>query len=155
MKESDLRKWHRTLGIFLSFFVITQAGSGLLITLRNISVPHSHAHGDAAGHLKNRDTKKSHLHEDSSHQSASAHVDSPESKQLRMHKSYAHDHISRQAKSHEPDGSTWNKYLEEIHHGGGLLGMFYRLLVGIGMLIMAVSGSMVFFKIRARAKKGG
>ena len=117
MEESDLRKCHRTLGIFLSVFVILQAGSGLLITLRNIPVPHSHAH------------------ENSAHQSSSPVVDSHESKQLRLPESYAHEHASGEAQSHEQEGSVWNKYLEDIHHGGGFLGTFYRLLVGVGLPI--------------------
>ena len=36
MKEANLRKWHRGLGIILAFFVILQAGSGLLITITDM-----------------------------------------------------------------------------------------------------------------------
>ena len=43
MKESNLRKWHRTLGILLGLFIILQAGSGLLITLGEVSVLQTHA----------------------------------------------------------------------------------------------------------------
>jgi len=35
MKESELRKWHRNFGIFLVLFIIIQAGSGLLISLKH------------------------------------------------------------------------------------------------------------------------
>jgi uncharacterized iron-regulated membrane protein len=43
MKEKDLRKWHRNLGIILAFFIILQAVTGLLITIKETGVPHSHA----------------------------------------------------------------------------------------------------------------
>ena len=32
MKEKDLRKYHRTLGIILAIFVFVQAGTGLYLT---------------------------------------------------------------------------------------------------------------------------
>jgi hypothetical protein len=35
MKEPDLRKWHRTMGITLALFIIIQAGSGLLLSLED------------------------------------------------------------------------------------------------------------------------
>ena len=45
MKEYDLRKWHRRVGIILAIFLILQAGSGLLITVGEVSeTPRSHAH---------------------------------------------------------------------------------------------------------------
>ena len=109
MKESDLRKWHRSLGLILALFIILQAGSGLLITLSGLGIPHSHAHSEAV-----------------------AHVD-----------------------AHEDGKSLWNTSLGFIHHGAGVVGVVYRILLGIGMLGMAVSGYMIFFKIRVRTGKGG
>jgi len=47
MKESDLRKGHRSFGLILALFIILQAGSGLLITLSGSGIPHSHAHSEA------------------------------------------------------------------------------------------------------------
>ncbi len=44
MKEYNLRKWHRVLGISLFLFVIMQAGSGLLINLAELGTGDSHSH---------------------------------------------------------------------------------------------------------------
>jgi hypothetical protein len=95
MKESVLRRWHRSLGILLALFIILQTGSGFLISLGELSVPHSHAHEDT---------------------NASSHG---------------------------------NNEGESLWHEGSL----YRVFVGIGLLWMTVSGSMIFFKIRIRSKK--
>lgn len=106
MKESDLRKWHRQMGIILALFIILQAGSGLLITLSEIGPPHSHTHSESAG--------------------------------IREH--------------NENEASHWKNSLMFIHHGAGTIGVIYRIILGIGMLGMAFTGSMIFLKIRARTK---
>ena len=46
MREPELRKWHRRLGIVLAALIVFQAGSGLLLTLSEWSEPHVHAHGE-------------------------------------------------------------------------------------------------------------
>ncbi len=107
MKESDLRTWHRNLGIILSLFIILQAGSGLLISLSETGVPHTHANSESVV----------------------------------------------QANTHGEGNSKWTASIEFIHHGAGVVGVVYRILLGIGMLGMAISGSMIFFKVRARSKK--
>ena len=107
MKESDLRKLHRTLGIVLAVFIVLQAGSGFLISVSQMSVSHIHAH----------------------------------------EKSHPPGH------GHEEGESLWHESMEFIHHGGGTIGTIYRLVVGIGMLVMAVTGSMIYFEIRARFRK--
>ena len=33
MNQSDLRKWHRSIGIIIALFILFQAGSGLLLTI--------------------------------------------------------------------------------------------------------------------------
>ena len=60
MKESDLRKWHRRMGIGLALFIIFQAGSGLLLSLGQIVTTHSHAHTESIAHedTHTRDEKK-------------------------------------------------------------------------------------------------
>ena len=108
MKESILRRWHRSLGILLALFIILQTGSGFLISLGELSVPHSHALEDT----------------------------------------HASSHGNNEGES------LWHEGLEFIHHGAGTAGSLYRILIGIGLLWMAVSGSMIFLKIRARSKKG-
>ena len=109
MKESDLRKWHRGLGIILALFIILQAGSGLLISLSGLGTPHSHARSETVAH----------------------------------------------AGPHEDGKSTVKTSLSFIHHGAGVVGLFYRILLGIGILGMAIAGSVIYFKIRVRTGKGG
>ena len=108
MKESVLRRWHRSLGILLALFIIFQTGSGFLISFGEFSAPHSHAHEDA----------------------------------------HASSHGNNEGES------LWHEGLEFIHRGAGTAGSLYRILIGIGLLWMAVSGSMIFFKISTRSKKG-
>jgi uncharacterized iron-regulated membrane protein len=43
--------------------------------------------------------------------------------------------------------------LEELHTGGGLAGNIYRILLGLGLTVMAFTGALIYFKIRARTKK--
>lgn len=107
VRESDLRKWHRRLGITLALFIIFQAGSGLLISLREIGEPHNHAHSETA---------------------------------VTAHSNYE-------------NASLWDKFQGFVHHGGGEIGSAYRIIFAGGLLGMAVSGSMIFFRIRARTKK--
>jgi len=107
MKEADLRKWHRRMGIILALFIIIQAGSGLLMSLNELGTPHGHAHGEDVA---------------------------------------AQD-------EHQEGGDSYIKTsLSFIHHGAGVIGRIYRILLGIGLLGMAISGSMIYFKVRARTK---
>jgi hypothetical protein len=43
--------------------------------------------------------------------------------------------------------------LKLIHFGGETVGGVYRILLGIGIVYMAVSGSIIYFKIRSRSKQ--
>ena len=47
----------------------------------------------------------------------------------------------------------WDMMLIEIHYGLGVGGMFYHILLGIGVLGVTVSGVMIFFKIRGRKRQ--
>ncbi len=105
MKEKDLRKWHRNFGIILAFFVILQAGSGLLITLEEMTVPHTHA-----GKVE----------------------------------------TAAVVSSGQPWPLAFQAILSLIHHGGGTPGILYRIFLGLGMAGMALSGSFIYFKVRAR-----
>lgn len=40
-----------------------------------------------------------------------------------------------------------------IHRGGGLGGTIYRTLLGLALMAMAVSGSLIFFKVWQRTRK--
>ena len=108
MKEVDLRKWHRTIGIIVALFIVLQGGSGFLLSLNDLPAPRIHTHEEAY--------------------------------------STGHDH--------EEGDSLWHDALEFVHLGGGTIGTVYRLLLGFGIAVTAVSGGMLFFKIRARSKKG-
>ena len=108
MKEADLRKWHRTLGIVLAFFMILQAGSGVLLSLGDMDDPLGHAFA--------------------------RHGDRPEAE--------------RGDRGIDRDGD--DDIVELIHHGAGGFGAAYRILLGVGMLAMAFSGSLIYLKIRAR-----
>ncbi|OIP87252.1 MAG: hypothetical protein AUK24_09765 [Syntrophaceae bacterium CG2_30_49_12] len=108
-KESDLRKWHRVLGISLVLFVIMQAGSGLLITIDELGTGGSHSQV---------------------HSESISGIDA------------------------EGEESPWSEVLKFVHHRDGLWGFVYRILVGTGTLGMAITGSMIFMRIRARKKNG-
>ena len=107
MKEVDLRRWHRAIGIIAVLFIILQAGSGFLISLSQLSVPHTPAHENT----------------------------------------YSTGH------AHEEGDSLWHDALVFVHLGGGIIGIIYRILLGIGIVMMAVSGSTILFKARARSRK--
>jgi hypothetical protein len=67
--------------------------------------------------------------------------------------------VPRESHAHqEHDGngggeSSWTEIVEFVHFGGGALGALYRLVLGLGILWMAVSGTTIFLKIRARTVK--
>jgi uncharacterized iron-regulated membrane protein len=46
---------------------------------------------------------------------------------------------------------TW--VLSTLHTGGGFFGDLYRILLGLAVMGMAASGSIIYLKIRARTKK--
>jgi hypothetical protein len=107
MKEVDLRRLHRGVGITVAIFIILQAGSGFVLSLGGLHIASTHAHEEAfnTGHAQ------------------------------------------------EQGERLWQDALEFIHLGGGIIGTIYRLLLGLGIVAVAVSGSMIFFKIRARSKR--
>ena len=43
--------------------------------------------------------------------------------------------------------------LEILHTGLGLSGNVYRIFLGLGTMVMAFSGALIYLKIRARTKK--
>ena len=61
-----------------------------------------------------------------------------------------HSEQSAQQVAPQTEESEWEEALEFIHHGADGVGFVYRLIVGFGMLGMAVSGSFIYFKIRSR-----
>jgi hypothetical protein len=108
LKEITLRKYHRTIGIILAFFIFLQIGSGVLLILNNM-----------AGKLLTK----------------------------------VHLSTSSGAKEEEED-PLFVKILDFIHFKGGIAGGIYRVILGSGLLCLAVSGCMIFFMIKARTKHG-
>jgi hypothetical protein len=43
MKSSNMRKWHRYIGIIIAAFIVLQAGSGLLLTVSEFGGTHDHS----------------------------------------------------------------------------------------------------------------
>jgi hypothetical protein len=43
--------------------------------------------------------------------------------------------------------------ITSLHTEGGLLGNLYRIVLGLGTMAMAVTGALIYLKIRARRKK--
>jgi hypothetical protein len=113
MKESELRKWHRTMGIVLAFFIVLQAGSGILLSLGEVHDPASHADPTQGGRVESQ----------------------------RDHGGDREDELG--------------DLHEFIHHGAGGLGAVYRVVLGMGLLGMALSGAFIYLKIRARMPKKG
>lgn len=88
MDVAYLRKWHRTMGIILAFFIFLQAASGALMALE--------FYLNATGLFG---------------------------------------------------------VLTSLHFGGGSWGHLYRILLGLGLMGMAISGALIYLKIQARTKK--
>ncbi len=88
MDEAYLRKWHRTMGIILAFFIFLQAASGALMALE-FALNSTGLFG----------------------------------------------------------------VLTSLHFGGGSWGHLYRILLGLGLMGMAASGTLIYFKIQARMRK--
>ncbi len=44
--------------------------------------------------------------------------------------------------------------LTGLHLGGGFPGHVYRIFLGLGVMGMATSGTLIYLKIRARTRKG-
>jgi hypothetical protein len=88
MDEAYLRKWHRTMGIILAFFIFLQAASGTMMALEFFF-----------------------------------------------------------------NSTGLFGVLTSLHFGGGAIGSLYRVLLGLGLMGMAASGTLIYLKIRARTRK--
>ena len=49
-------------------------------------------------------------------------------------------------------GDYWSGVIHDIHEGFGKAGGIYRILLGVGLVWMVISGSIIFMKIRERMK---
>jgi hypothetical protein len=50
------------------------------------------------------------------------------------------------------EGATWHEAMELVHHGAGTMMKMYRVILGLGLVGMALSGSVIFQKIKTRNK---
>ena len=87
MREADLRKWHRTGGVFLALFIFLQIITGIVLSVENLL------------------------------------------------------------------GEYWGGIIHDIHEGFGNIGGIYRILLGVGLVWMVISGCMIYMNIRKRMKK--
>ena len=46
----------------------------------------------------------------------------------------------------------WEQLFEFVHRGAGPIGAVYRIVLGLGVLWMAVTGLMIYIRIRRRTK---
>ncbi len=104
MKEITLRKYHRTIGIILAFFIFLQIGSGVALIL-----------------------------------------------DYWIGKLLEKNQVSSSSGTKEELESSFVKVMDFIHFkGGGVAGGIYRVIIGVGMMGLVISGSMVFFMIQTR-----
>ncbi|MEW6350835.1 MAG: hypothetical protein AB1646_17390 [Thermodesulfobacteriota bacterium] len=130
MKEVNLRIRHRQLGMVLALFLVLQAATGLLLSTGLPTGGAGHAHGEqAAGTTTARPTtEESHGHGE------------------------ADTHETPHAREPGPSPAI---ILMTIHHGGGTIGTVYRVLLATGIVVQALLGVLIFFKIRSRSGRGG
>ena len=66
---------------------------------------------------------------------------------------HTHSELVGQHAQERQGPSLWNTTITAIHYGAGSAGDVYRILLGIGLVVMAVSGSSIFVKIRTRVTR--
>lgn len=104
MKELDLRKWHRNVGIVLAPLLVLQAVSGVFLSADWL-----------LGY---------------------------------------HQRIGEVIRASIPPLIfLWDKILVEIHYGLGVHGAIEHIALGIGLVWVTVSGSIIFLRVRARKKR--
>jgi len=124
VQEKDLRKWHRYLGISLALFLILQAVSGLSISLGHLTAGHEH---EKPVHSHSNDKKTG-------------------------HDSHVYNNAEKRASDGKSALSPTTGILEALHHGGGVAGSVYRVLLAVGILLQTLTGGLIFFISRGRPK---
>jgi len=124
VQEKDLRKWHRYLGISLALFLILQAVSGLSISLGHLTAGHEHE-------------KPVHSHSNDKKTGDGGHV---------------HNNPEKDSSDGQSALSATTGIFSALHHGGGVAGSVYRILLAVGILLQTLTGGLIFFKSRERSK---
>ena len=70
------------------------------------------------------------------------------------HKEAIPAHINNK-KAQAEEENVLDTLLASLHHGGGIIGTVYRIILGLGMLGVAGTGYLIYLKVRARAKPRG
>jgi len=66
--------------------------------------------------------------------------------------SIPHAHAQGTPSTHDRPSTVSNTAMA-IHHGGGFTGAIYRILVGTGILVQTVLGTLIYLRIRSRGRK--
>lgn len=130
MNQLYLRKAHKTAGLISALFILLQAGSGLLLSLKQFYVPHSHAYAEPVNIG----------HEHENEQDAD------------MQEKHKEDPVTDQHVQ-ETGVAKWQSVSQNIHHGGGFFGSIYRILLATCLIFIALSGSAIFCLTRKMIKK--
>jgi uncharacterized iron-regulated membrane protein len=129
MQEKELRRWHKKVGITLAFLLVMQGATGLIFTFKKaFEVPPV-----SSQNLGDHRVEDEH-HNDAEH----SRVDPGHDRGYRE-ENHGHDH-----------GEGAVALFAAIHHGGGIAGFVYRLITGLGILWMAGTGSLIYFRTKAR-----
>lgn len=153
MKESTMRKWHRNIGIVIAFFIFLQAGSGIVLILKHISVPHSHAHEKEIKQASKEQVDSHKIHDHNSVNKETISTKDHEASEQKPNEIVKHGQDTQYIVKHENDRISFLAIIMGLHHGGGFFGAIYHLLIGIGMVVMALTGSMIFLKMQKRQSK--
>jgi hypothetical protein len=126
-ERANLRRWHGHIGIGLALFLVLQAGTGLLFTIRDLQWPHGHASESSPGrqHAQAWGLPSGHGETESGRE---------------------------KSESAFQAGAIWGP-LMTIHHGGGVIGTVYRLVLAAAIIVQIVLGVLIFGKMRARPQK--
>ncbi len=130
MNQLNLRRMHRAAGLISAFFILLQSGTGIFLSLRGLSVSSSHAHSEpltvSPDHEKEQST---------------------DMQQKPGESSVTDQHVR------VTGVALWQKISADLHHGGGFLVSVYRILLGVSLIFMALSGSTIFYLTRKTTKK--
>lgn len=114
MREGGMRKYHGTIGVIMSLFILVQVGSGTLIAFDKVLGPGGHVPAEPSQH------------------SAKDKVDSHDEQNYR---------------------DNFIQVLRVIHHHGEGSVQALRVLLGLGVIFMVVSGISIYVLARKRKKQ--
>jgi hypothetical protein len=60
--------------------------------------------------------------------------------------------ISEQTAPAGAGEAFWVELCDFVHHGAGPIGAVYRIVLGVGIIWMAVTGTMIYIRIRRRTR---